>query len=43
MNKNLNSYNTKFYRALRKYGINNFKYEILISTTFNYILKITLN
>ena len=28
-NSNLQDYNTKFYRALRKYGFQNFKYEIL--------------
>lgn len=28
-NENLKDYNTKFYRALRKYGFHNFTYEIL--------------
>lgn len=28
-NKNLKDYNTKFYRALRKYGISNFSFEII--------------
>ena len=28
-NKNLKDYNTKFYRALRKYGISNFSFEIV--------------
>ena len=31
-NKNHSSYNSKFYSALRKYGFNNFDYEILYST-----------
>ena len=30
-NDNLQDYNTKFYRALRKYGFENFNYEILES------------
>lgn len=29
LNKNLNDYNTKFYKALRKYGFENFNFEIL--------------
>lgn len=28
-NENLKDYNTKFYRALRKYGLNNFTFEIV--------------
>lgn len=30
LNENDNSYNSKFYRALRKYGFDNFDYQILI-------------
>lgn len=32
INSNLNSYNSLFYRALRKYGFDNFDYEILIAS-----------
>lgn len=28
-NENLKDYNTKFYRALRKYGVENFTFEVL--------------
>lgn len=33
-NQNLKDYNTKFYRALRKYGFENFTYEILEQSDF---------
>lgn len=33
-NSNLQDYNTKFYRALRKYGFENFDYEILESNKY---------
>ena len=33
-NHNLQDYNTKFYRALRKYGFENFNYEILESNRY---------
>ena len=33
-NSNLQDYNTKFYRALRKYGFENFNYEILESNKY---------
>lgn len=29
LNENLKDYNTKFYRALRKYGVENFTFEII--------------
>ena len=41
INKNLQDYNTKFYRALRKYGFENFTYEILESS--DYFSKEELN
>ena len=38
-NKNLKDYNTKFYRALRKYGIENFTFEIIEEVLDNNLLN----
>lgn len=40
-NPKSSQYNTKFYRAIRKYGWNNFSYQILIQA--NFISKTMLN
>lgn len=38
LNKNLSTYNSKFYRAIRKYGFENFTYEILCQSE-NYTVE----
>lgn len=38
LNKNLSTYNSKFYRAIRKYGFENFTYEILCQSK-NYTVE----